>query len=132
MVELASEVCEVADAEGVALEHFDDFDPTMYLPRRPASDREVARALAVLVEQRRNDPKKKTGIWRDLAVHHRPTEVDEQLGIVASRGDLHGLGMPLTRHVITMIHEIERDQREMCWDNLVALAGQLNSEASTT
>ncbi len=38
--------------------------------------------------------KTKTGIWRDLAVRKRKTEVDGQLGMLARKGEAAGVAMP--------------------------------------
>ena len=49
-------------------------------PRRPRGAAE--RSLDELVAHNRRSAKTHSGIWRDLAVRKRPTEVDAQLGIV--------------------------------------------------
>ena len=80
-----------------------------------------ARSLDELVARRRRDQKSKSGIWRDLAVRRRKTEVDQQIGLVAEIGATHGLPMPLTHALVGMIHELEDGQRAMSWANLDAL-----------
>jgi 2-dehydropantoate 2-reductase len=130
MVELVREMCEVANTEGVSLERFDDFDPAVFYPRADVSPGVTKQSLGTLIERRRSDPKNKTGIWRDLAVHHRKTEVDEQLGIAVSIGCARGLAMPLTHTLIRMIHEIEAEERGMSWSNLEALASECSTESA--
>jgi len=123
MVELASEVYAVASREGVTVEPFDNVEPSLYYPpdnRRPAA---IDRSLDELVARRRRDHKSKSGIWRDLAVRRRKTEVDQQIGLVADIGTDHGLPMPLTRRLVAMIHELEDGRRAMSWDNLDELDG---------
>lgn len=118
MVELACEVYDVAAREGVRLEAFDEITPDLYWPRKrqdwtllgPALDRMVAWQLA--------SEKTKSGIWRDLKVRRRPTEVDEQPGRVLEIGAQHGLRLPLTTALVQMIHELERGVREMSSANL--------------
>jgi 2-dehydropantoate 2-reductase len=121
MVELACEVYEVAAREGVAVEPFDNVEPSLFYPRERRRGEAIARSFDELVTRRRRDLKSKSGIWRDLAVRHRPTEVDAQIGLAARIGAEHGLAMPLTRRVVEMIHDLEQGRRAMAWDNLQEL-----------
>ena len=79
-IALAREILAVAAARGVTPEAFDGFDPAAYLPDAPPGAAE--RSLDDLVAHNRRSAKTHSGIWRDLAVRKRPTEVDAQLGIV--------------------------------------------------
>jgi 2-dehydropantoate 2-reductase len=121
MVELATEVYEVAAHERVRPEPFDAVEPALYYPRETRDTSAISRAMAELVRLRRLDQKTRSGIWRDLAVRRRPTEVDQQIGMVAQIGASHGLRLPLTNRLVTMIHELERGERERCWANVVEL-----------
>ena len=118
MVELASEVYAVATREGVRIEPFDNVEPSLYYPPEGRDAAAIARSLDALVARRRRDGKSKSGIWRDLAVRRRKTEVDQQIGLVAEIGATHGLPMPLTRALVGMIHELEDGRLAMSWDNL--------------
>jgi 2-dehydropantoate 2-reductase len=69
----------------------------------------------------RGKQKVKSGIWRDLAVRRRKTEVDHQIGLVAEIGARHGLPLPLTRAVVGMIHDLEEGRQQMSWTNIDAL-----------
>jgi 2-dehydropantoate 2-reductase len=120
-VALAREILAVAAARGVRPEAFDGFDPAAYLPAAPAEAAE--RSLDQLVAHNRKSAKTHSGIWRDLAVRKRPTEVDAQLGIVAALGEAAGVPTPLTSAVVRLIHEIERGQRTQGLEALDALAG---------
>jgi 2-dehydropantoate 2-reductase len=119
-VALAREVLAVALAQGVHPESFDGFDPAAYLPDAPAGA--ASRSLDDLVAHNRKSAKTHSGIWRDLAVRKRPTEVDAQLGIVVRLGTDAGVPTPLTARVVTLIQEIERGIRPLSRDNLEALA----------
>jgi 2-dehydropantoate 2-reductase len=121
MIELATEVYEVAEREGVRLEPFDDVDPSLYSPRERRDPGAIRRSLEELVARRRRDPKTKSGIWRDIAVRKRKTEVDQQIGLAAQIGEGYGLAMPLTRRLVVMIHELEEGSRIMQWANLEEL-----------
>src|SRR4029079_10892918 len=80
------------------------------------------RSLDALVAHNRRSAKTHSGIWRDLAVRKRPTEVDAQLGIIVSLGAEAGVPAPLTARLVALIHEIERGQRPQSLDALAALA----------
>jgi len=120
-IALAREILAVALARGVHPEAFDGFDPAAYLPHAPPGAAE--RSLDQLVAHNRKSAKTHSGIWRDLAVRKRPTEVDAQLGIVAELGAAAGVPTPLTSAVVALIHEIERGRRTQGLETLDVLAG---------
>lgn len=118
-VALAREVLAVASARGVAPEAFDGFDPLAYLPNAP---REAAtRSLDELVAHNRRSAKTHSGIWRDLAVRKRRTEVDAQLGIVVTLGREAGVATPLTARLVELIHDIENGSRSQSLETLDTL-----------
>ncbi|MDE3152794.1 MAG: 2-dehydropantoate 2-reductase [Gemmatimonadota bacterium] len=119
-VALAREALAVAAARGVTPEAFDGFDPNAYLPSAPAGAAE--RSLDALVAHNRRSAKSHSGIWRDLAVRKRPTEVDAQLGIVVELGAAAGVPTPLTALLVQLIHDIERGARPQSLDTLALLA----------
>jgi 2-dehydropantoate 2-reductase len=118
-IAMAREILKVAQARGVQPEAFDGFDPAAYLPNAPAGA--AAQSLDGLVAHNRKSAKTHSGIWRDLAVRRRPTEVDAQLGIVVSLGEEAGVATPLTAKVVALIHAIERGERAQSMDTLDAL-----------
>ena len=119
-IALAREMLAVAGARGVTPEAFDGFDPAAYLPGAPVGAAE--RSLDDLVAHNRRSAKTHSGIWRDLAVRKRPTEVDAQLGIVVALGREAGVPTPLTARLVTLIHDIERGVRPQALETLNALA----------
>ena len=119
-IALAREILAVAEARGISPESFDGFDPSAYLTRAPAGAAE--RSLDALVEHNRRSAKSHSGIWRDLAVRKRPTEVDAQLGIVATIGAQAGVATPLTTRLVELIHEVEQGVRAQSLDTLDELA----------
>ncbi|HEY6224108.1 MAG TPA: 2-dehydropantoate 2-reductase [Gemmatimonadales bacterium] len=119
-IALAREILAVALARGVRPESFDGFDPAAYLPDAPAGAAE--QSLDHLVRHNRKSAKTHSGIWRDLAVRKRPTEVDAQLGIVVALGAEAGVPAPLTSAVVKLIHEIEQGVRAQSVAALDALA----------
>jgi 2-dehydropantoate 2-reductase len=119
-VALAQEILAVADARGVTPEAFDGFDPAAYQPHAPPGA--ASRSLDALVAHNRRSAKSHSGIWRDLAVRKRRTEVDAQLGIVVTLGAESGIATPRTVRLVELIHDIEDGTRPLSLDNLDALA----------
>ena len=127
LANIAGEVVRVADAENVRCEPFNGYDPDAMRFAHPRNWDAVTRSLETLAALNRRSLKQKSGIWRDLAVRHRPTEVDAQIGIIVEAGRLHAIRVPLLERIIAIIHEIERGQRTMDPANLVELR-DLNSK----
>jgi 2-dehydropantoate 2-reductase len=119
-IALAREILAVAAVRGVRPEAFDGFDPAAYLTTAPADAAE--RSLDALVAHNRRSAKSHSGIWRDLAVRKRPTEVDAQLGIVVTLAAEAGVATPITARLVELIHEIERGARPQSLETLDALA----------
>jgi 2-dehydropantoate 2-reductase len=123
-IALAREILAVARARDVRPESFDGFDPSAYLSTAPTGSAE--RSLDALVAHNRRSAKSHSGIWRDLAVRKRPTEVDAQLGIVVTLGAEAGVSTPLTARLVELIHEIERGTRALSLDALATLAATVS------
>ena len=128
LIALAREVEGVAAASGVRLESFDGFDPSAFLPK--ASEAAAAASLDALVAFNRRSAKTHSGIWRDLAVRKRKTEVEAQLGPVAKAGAAKKIATPLTSRLIELIHDIEEGRRPLDWATLDALATALPARGS--
>ena len=124
-VSLAREILAVAKARGISPETFDGFDPSAYLPDAPPGAAE--RSLDDLVAHNRRSAKTHSGIWRDLAVRKRRTEVDAQLGIVVALGSEAGVATPLTTRLVDLIHEIENGARPQSLHAADALAGLVST-----
>ena len=126
--ELGREVMRVALAHGIVPEAFNGFDPAAFLP--DASGGAAQASLDEMVAFNRRSAKTHSGIWRDLAVRKRTTEVDAQLGWVVHFGRQHGIPTPLNARLITQIHEIEAGTRELGRGNLAELRALLAGEES--
>lgn len=124
-IALAREVLTVPAAKNIRCEPFDGFQPDSYLSDR--TDAEAAESLSALVEHNRKSVKSHSGIWRDLAVRKRRTEVDAQLGVAVIEGRACGIEMPLTERLIELIHEIENGTRPQGIGALEALAAVVQS-----
>src|SRR3546814_14238025 len=66
-----------------------------------------------MVAHNRRSAKTHSGIWRDLAVRKRPTEVDAQLGPVVEIGAAPGVATPITARLIELIHDLESGRRDL-------------------
>jgi 2-dehydropantoate 2-reductase len=111
---LAREVMRTAVAEGVDPKPFNGFEPAAFMPG--ASEAAALRSLADLAEFNSKTAKTHTGIYRDLAVRKRKTEVDPQVGAVAGIAASHGVATPLLCRLVELIHDIEDGHREMSAD----------------
>jgi 2-dehydropantoate 2-reductase len=126
LVGIVGEGMAVADKAGVRIEPFDEFDPAWYRAALAGDRAAGERAMSAIAVHYRAHTKTKTGIWRDLAVRKRKTEVDGQLGMLVRKGESVGIEMPLTRRLAELIRDLEEGRRQMDWANLeplVALAG---------
>jgi len=117
--ELAGEVNAVATSIGVTQRGFNGFDPSAFAPG--AAEEQARKAVADMVAFNRPNAKTHSGVWRDLAVRKRRTEVDVQILPIAEIGAEHGIATPTVRRLVEMIHEIEDGKRPMTDDNLLEL-----------
>ena len=111
---LAREVMRTALAENAAPKPFNGFEPSAFMPDAP--DAAALQSLADLAVFNSKTAKTHTGIYRDLAVRKRKTEVDPQVGTVAKIAASHGVDTPLLRRLVELIHDIEEGRREMSGD----------------
>ena len=118
LVALVVENMRAAEAAGIRLEPFDEYAPADY---RAAARGDLAarqRAMEIIARHYRQHTKTKTGIWRDLVVRRRKTEVGALLGATVAKARMLGRDMPLTERLIAMIEDLERGRRVMSWDNI--------------
>ncbi|MCX5762558.1 MAG: 2-dehydropantoate 2-reductase [Gemmatimonadetes bacterium] len=127
-IALAREILAVAAARGITPEGFDGFDPSAYLPGAPLGAPE--HSLDALVAHNRRSAKTHSGIWRDLAVRKRPTEVEAQLGIVVTLGAEAGVATPITTRLVALIHDIEQGVRAQALGTLDLLTATLSGTAT--
>jgi 2-dehydropantoate 2-reductase len=117
---LALEVGIIAKANGIKPEAFDGFDPTAFAPESPSEARD--RSFDDMVGHNRKSTKSHSGIWRDIAIRKRKTEVDAQILPIVEIGRELGVPAPLTARTVVMIHEIEDGKRPLSISNLSELA----------
>ena len=118
-IALSQEVLSVTDALEIQPEAFNGFDPQAFMPGMPEAVSQ--RSIDEMVAFNRKSAKTHSGIWRDLAVRKRRTEVDPQLGAIVEAGQRIGIKTPITERLIELIHEVEDGQREQGWEALGAL-----------
>lgn len=119
MNELAAEVFDVAAAEGIRLEGFDAFDPASYV--RGADPAKNSEATDDLIKWLSTQTKTRSGIWRDIAVRHRPTEVPTQYEPVIDLAARHGLKLPLIEELVAVIRKLETGSIAMDEEHLAHL-----------
>lgn len=116
---LAREVMMVAAARGVTPIGFNGFDPAAFAPGAPQGA--AYASIAALAEFNRHTAKTHSGIYRDLAVRKRRTEIDPQIGIIAQLGAEAGVKTPLISRLVDLIHDIEDGKRPMAFETFAVL-----------
>lgn len=116
---LGREVMGVATARGIKPVGFNGFDPAAFAP--DATEQRSRESIAALAEFNRHTAKTHSGIWRDLAVRKRKTEVDPQIGIIARLGAEVGVDTPAIRTLVALIHDIEDGRRPLSAETMQVL-----------
>ena len=125
---LGREVMAVAKARGITPIGFNGFDPEVFAPNAPMEGTRAS--IAALAEFNRHTAKTHSGIYRDLAVRKRKTEVDPQIGIIGKLGAEAGVATPAINQLVALIHDIEDSRRPMSFDTFQILIDTCKS-AST-
>jgi len=128
-LEASAEAAAVATAQGFELGMIGNFDPNAFL-RKPGWEAEANRVLDELGEEMQNSFKQHMGIWMDLKVKRRKTEIDMQSVPIVQAGKRLGIPTPVNEKVVEVIHEIEDGTRGMGWENLDVLAASIPAEQS--
>ncbi len=116
---LGAEVNAVAAAIGVTPRGFNGYDPAGFVPGAAADA--AAASVAAMVAFNRPNAKTHSGIWRDIAVRKRRTEVDAQILPIAEVGAAHGVDCPTVRRLVELIHAIEQGKLAQADANLLTL-----------
>lgn len=101
---LGHEVMRLAQAEGVTPLGFNGFDPEAFLDRNAAR---IDTSIDAMATHNRKTAKTHSGIYRDLAIRKRKTEVDAQVGVLIEIGRGHGIPTPALSQLRDLIHGIE-------------------------
>ncbi|MET0743627.1 MAG: 2-dehydropantoate 2-reductase N-terminal domain-containing protein [Microvirga sp.] len=108
---LGREVMAVARARGVTPRGFGEFRPEAFAPGAPEGEGRAV--IAWLVDYTSRTAKTHSGIYRDLAIRRRKTEVDAQIGIIGHLAREHDLATPALDRLVTLIHDVEDGRRTL-------------------
>lgn len=116
---LAQEVMAVAAATGVAPMGFNGYEPAAFGPHGNAAA--IDRSFDAMVAFNRRSAKTHSGVWRDIAVHHRQTECDAQFAPILKLARQLGIAVPHVERLVSIMHEVENGARPQSVDNLARL-----------
>lgn len=120
---MVQEVLITARAEGVKPKSFNGFDPTAFLADdKPA----IAASLQALRAYNAVSSKTHSGVWRDLVMRKRQTDVIAQLNPVRKIAARHGIATPLMDRLIELIEDIEAGRRDVGTTTFSALSEVLS------
>ncbi len=111
----------VARTQVDRVEPIGEFEPEKFAPGVDLEAR-ADQTLSALADSWRSSIKQHMGIWRDLKVKKRKTEVDMQVAQIVATGQEHGVPTPVNAAVLETVHEIEDGTRGMEWTNLEEIA----------
>jgi len=117
---VAGEATRVALSQSIKPLGFNGYEPQAFAPG--IGPEASAASFRAMITHNAKSAKTHSGIWRDLAVRKRKTEVDAQLGPIVQFGRERGVPSPVTERLIAMIHEIEDGRRSLDWKNLAELS----------
>lgn len=123
--ELAREVLRIASTQQITLLGFDGFDPLAFTPNADIAYSE--RSLNDMVRFNRQSTKTHSGVWRDLAIRKRPTEVDVFQPMLTLAYET-GIATPLLRKLVDLIHAIEKGEHTQSYANMDILLTLLKGE----
>lgn len=112
---LGHEVMQVAARRGVSPMGFNGFDPAAFAGGDQAA---LQRSIDAMVTFNRGSAKSHSGIWRDIAVRKRKTEVDAQIGIISTIGREVGVDTPALQRLVALIHDVEEGRLPLDWSTL--------------
>jgi 2-dehydropantoate 2-reductase len=107
---LVSEVLAVCSSEDIIPERFQDFNPIAFMRGDRAG---IHESLTSLAAERRRNNKLRSGIWRDLAVRKRKTEVREQFAPIRAAAQRNGVEIPTIGTLVDLVHDVELGKREI-------------------
>jgi len=120
LTSLAREVMAVAAAERVVVMGFNGYDPAAFGPFGTAQA--VDASFDAMVAFNRRSAKTHTGVWRDIAIHHRKTECDAQFGPILMLARQNGVAVPNLERLVALMGEVESGARAQTWDTLAQLS----------
>lgn len=129
LVALAQEVSAVAQAEGVKQMGFNGYDPAAFSSTGLESAQ--ADSFDAMVAFNRRSAKARSGVWRDLAIRNRKTEVDGQFLPILDMAVQHNIDVPNLINLVSLIHDIEDATRPRGMAALQAVYAPASVEGGT-
>jgi 2-dehydropantoate 2-reductase len=126
IVALVREILAVAAAEKVRVLGFNGFDPEGFARGDEAA---IEASMQRMEGFNRGSAKSHSGIWRDLAVRKRQTDVAAQLAPVRAAARRHGLPTPIADRLVALIGEVEAGQRAIGPESADALSAIVRDAA---
>ena len=117
---LGGQAIAVALAEKVEPLGFNGFDPKAFNP--DGTEEDARRTVNAMVAFNRPNARTHSGVWRDLAIRKRRTEVDFMILPIVQIGERHGIPCLTLRRLVEMIHEVEDGVRPLDDSNLDELS----------
>ena len=118
MGKIGREIVLAAKAGGVTPAGVDGFDAEAFANE---DVKKIATSCDAMAEHYRHSAKTRSGIWRDLAVRKRKTEVGPLLSPAIAAGEKYGVATPTTQKLAAMIAEMENGKRGFSPENLAEL-----------
>ena len=119
LARIGGEIMRVGYASGITPVGVDGFDAEGFARE---DELRITASCDDMAEHYRHSAKSRSGIWRDLAVRKRKTEVEAQLAPVFEVGRRRGIATPTLERLAAMIREMEVGRRGFSRDNLAELA----------
>ncbi len=116
---LAREVMAVAAAEGIVPMGFNGYDPAAFAPG--GSREAIDASFDAMVAFNRRSAKTHSGVWRDIAVHHRRTETEAQFAPILEIAHRRRIRVPTIERLVAIMRQVESGVRLQSWNNIVAL-----------
>jgi len=121
LFDMAAEVLAVAAAGKIVPMGFDDWNPAWAYPPDQRKLDAIAVEVGKHIRRLRSYTKTRTGIWRDIVVRKRQTEVGSQLEPVIAEADRLGVDVTMVKTLAGMFAEIDAGKRELSLENLAWL-----------
>ena len=119
LTDLARDVMAVAAAEGVSVMGFNGYDPAAFGPGGTAQA--IDASFDGMSAFNRRSAKAHTGVWRDIAVHHRKTECEAQFGPILALARRRGVAVRHLERLVALMRDVESGACPQSWKNLASL-----------
>lgn len=123
---LGRQVITVAHARGVTPRGFNGFEPAAFAAG--AAEADALASIRAMEAFNRPNAKTHTGVWRDLAVRKRKTEVDPQIGVIGELAREKDIPTPALDRLVELIHDVEDGRRPQSIDTFNALLKACSSD----